>query len=148
VLYRLIQKPTGVLDLLAENLPTASNFYISYFILQGLAVASGVLSQVVGFILFRLFYKFMTGSPRKMYQKWTEISALSWGSTLPVYTCIAVIGKMLGEGWEDNEICFLTDFRYYLFVHRSSSSGFCHRWHGTFLYRVSIQHLVRYGNSC
>lgn len=91
VVYTLVKNPTGVTNLLANNLPTASNFYISYFIVQGLTVASGVISQVTGFIIFRVLYKFLAGTPRKMYQKWSGLSAISWGSTLPVYTNIAVI---------------------------------------------------------
>lgn len=92
VLYKLINAPTGVTSLLATNIPTASNFYISYFIVQGLTIASGVLSQVVGFVIFRILYKYMAGTPRKMYKQWTELASISWGSTLPVFTNIAVIG--------------------------------------------------------
>merc|ERR1711881_700615 len=54
--------------------------------------AAGVLSQVVGFIIFTLMYKFLASTPRKMYNKWAGLSAISWGSTLPVFTNIAVIG--------------------------------------------------------
>lgn len=93
----LVQKisndPSQTPALLAQNLPKASNFYIAYFILQGLTIASGVVSQVVGFVVFRLLYKFLTSTPRSMYKKWTNLSAISWGSTLPVYSNIAVIGK-------------------------------------------------------
>lgn len=92
VLYQLINSPTGILSLLANKLPSASNFYISYFIVQGLTVAAGVISQVVGFFIFKILYKFLASTPRKMYQKWTSLSAISWGSTLPVFTNIAVIG--------------------------------------------------------
>ncbi|ATZ55650.1 hypothetical protein BCIN_12g02240 [Botrytis cinerea B05.10] len=92
VLYQLINNPTGILSLLANKLPSASNFYISYFIVQGLTVAAGVISQVVGFFVFKILYKFLASTPRKMYQKWTSLSAISWGSTLPVFTNIAVIG--------------------------------------------------------
>ncbi|RDL30692.1 uncharacterized protein BP5553_10037 [Venustampulla echinocandica] len=92
IVKQIIDKPTGITALLAERLPTVSNFYISYFIVQGLTIASGVLSQVVGFVIFGLLYKFMAGTPRKMYAKWSNLSAISWGSTLPVFTNIAVIG--------------------------------------------------------
>ncbi|KAF4636164.1 hypothetical protein G7Y89_g1913 [Cudoniella acicularis] len=92
VVATIIHDPTGITSLLASRLPTASNFYISYFIVQGLTVASGVLSQVVGFVVFKLLYKFMAGTPRKMYQKWANLSGISWGSTLPVFANIAVIG--------------------------------------------------------
>jgi hypothetical protein len=93
VVQQIIDNPTSAASLLANKLPLASNFYISYFILQGLTVSSGVLSQVVGFIIFSILYKFLTSTPRSMYQKWTNLSAISWGSTLPVYSNITVIGK-------------------------------------------------------
>jgi hypothetical protein len=88
----IADNPGGTPALLASKLPLASNFYISYFILQGLTLASGVISQVVGFILFNLFYKFFTSTPRSMYNRWTNLSAISWGSVLPVYANIVVIG--------------------------------------------------------
>jgi hypothetical protein len=87
----IIDKPTSAASLLSSNLPKASNFYVSYFILQGLAISAGVISQVVGFVIFTLLYKFLTSTPRSMYTKWTNLSAISWGSTLPVFTNIAVI---------------------------------------------------------
>lgn len=93
VVKQIISNPSSATSLLANNLPTASNFYISYFIVQGLGVSSGVISSVVGFVIFRVMYKFLAGTPRKMYQKWSSLSAISWGSVLPVYTNIAVIGK-------------------------------------------------------
>ncbi|CZT07318.1 related to A.thaliana hyp1 protein [Rhynchosporium agropyri] len=92
VLKDLIKDPTSITGLLATRLPTVSNFYISYFVVQGLTVAAGVLSQVVGFVIFTLIYKFLASTPRKMYNKWSTLSAISWGSTLPVFTNIAVIG--------------------------------------------------------
>jgi len=92
LIQRIQDKPSDTPKILAEKLPIASNFYINYFIVQGLTVASGVLSQVAGFVVFQILYKFLAGTPRKMYQKWSNLSAISWGSTLPVFTNIAVIG--------------------------------------------------------
>ncbi|KAJ9136442.1 DUF221 domain-containing protein [Pleurostoma richardsiae] len=91
VVKQIIDKPGSVTSLLANNLPKASNFYMSYFIVQGLTVASGVISQVVGFAIFTLMYKYLAGTPRALYTKWANLSAISWGSTLPVYTNITVI---------------------------------------------------------
>ncbi|KAI1806127.1 DUF221-domain-containing protein [Daldinia bambusicola] len=88
---QIADNPGSVTSILAENLPKASNFYISYFIVQGLGVASSVLSQVAGFVIFTLMYKFLAGTPRALYTKWANLSAISWGSVLPVYTNIAVI---------------------------------------------------------
>lgn len=91
VAKQIADDPTGVTSILANNLPKASNFYISYFIVQGLSVSASVISQVVGFAMFTLMYKFMAGTPRALYNKWANLSAISWGSTLPVYTNITVI---------------------------------------------------------
>lgn len=88
----IIDDPTSIASTLAAKIPTASNFYINYFMVQGLTVASGVISQVVGFVIFTLMYKFLASTPRKMYAKWANLSALSWGSILPVFTNIAVVG--------------------------------------------------------
>ena len=91
VAYKISQEPMQAPAILASNLPKASNIYISYFIVQGLTIATSVLTQVVGFVIFTIIYKFLTGTPRAMYNKWTNLSAISWGSTLPVYTNIVVI---------------------------------------------------------
>ncbi len=90
---QIFDNPASATTILAENLPKASNFYISYFIVQGLTISAGVVSQVVGFVIFSLMYKYLSGTPRSLYQKWANLSAISWGSTLPVYTSITVIGK-------------------------------------------------------
>ncbi|KAJ8127232.1 hypothetical protein O1611_g6404 [Lasiodiplodia mahajangana] len=89
--YTIFQHPEQATSLLSENLPRASNFYISYFIVQGLGIASSLLSQVVGFIIFNLIYKYLSGTPRALYNQWAQLSAISWGSVMPVYTNIAVI---------------------------------------------------------
>lgn len=91
VASQIAQSPTSAPSILASNLPKASNFYISYFIVQGLSIAPSVISQVIGFVIFSLLYKYLTGTPRSLYTKWAQLSAISWGSTLPVYTCITVI---------------------------------------------------------
>ena len=93
IIQGVAQNPTSITSILAENIPKASNFYLSYFIVQGLTIAANVISQVVGFAIFTLLYKFLAKTPRAMYQKWSTLSAISWGSLLPVYTNIAVISK-------------------------------------------------------
>lgn len=91
VAKQIANDPTGVTSILANNLPKASNFYISYFIVQGLTIAASVISQVIGFAIFTLIYRYLSGTPRALYNKWANLSAISWGSTLPVYTNITVI---------------------------------------------------------
>lgn len=93
VAKQIFDNPTSATTILANNLPKSSNLYISYFIVQGLSIATSVLTQVVGFFIFTLMYKFLANTPRALYQKWSTLSAISWGSTMPVYTNIVVIGE-------------------------------------------------------
>ncbi|SPO05832.1 related to A.thaliana hyp1 protein [Cephalotrichum gorgonifer] len=87
----IAKDPTKAFELLSTSLPKASNFYISFFIIQGITIAASVLTQVAGFAIFHLTYKFLARTPRAMFQKWTTLAAVSWGSVMPVYTNIAVI---------------------------------------------------------
>lgn len=91
VAKQIKDNPTAVTTILANSLPKSTNFYISYFIVQGLTIASSVISQVVGFVIFNLLYKYLAGTPRALYNKWANLSAISWGSTLPIYTNLTVI---------------------------------------------------------
>lgn len=88
----IIQQPSSALNLLATNLPKASNFYISYFILQGLTISSGALLQIVGLILSRVLGKLLDSTPRKMYKRWATLSGLGWGTVFPIYANLCVIG--------------------------------------------------------
>ncbi|KAL8803611.1 MAG: hypothetical protein Q9223_005322 [Gallowayella weberi] len=83
--------PTDAPNLLATNIPKASNFYISYFVLQGLTISSGALLGIAGLILFRLLGAVLDTTPRKMYKRWSTLSALGWGTVFPVYTNLTVI---------------------------------------------------------
>lgn len=88
---QIIQQPTSAADLLAQNLPKASNFYIAYFILQGLTISAGALLQIVGLILYKLLIRLFSSTPRKIYQRWAKLAGLGWGTLFPVYTLFAVI---------------------------------------------------------
>jgi hypothetical protein len=139
IIQPLLHNPSGITKLLANRLPTVSNFYISYFIVQGLSISSGVLSQVVGFVIFRLMYKYLAGTPRSLYTKWSNLSAISWGSTLPVFTNIAVIGKCSSE-----LIPTLTNKpRYHLLLYRTFGSWLCYHRHVFLLSRLPLQHPLR-----
>ncbi|KAI5244242.1 DUF221-domain-containing protein [Aureobasidium subglaciale] len=78
-------------SLLASSIPKASNFYLSYFVLQGLGVVSGTLLNLSGLVLFIVLGKFLDNTPRKMYKRWTSLSSMSWGTVFPPYTNLFVI---------------------------------------------------------
>ena len=88
---QLLNHPEGLTTLLAQNLPLAANFYISYFILQGLTFASGALLQIVGLVLAKVLGRLLDSTPRKMYERWSTLSSLGWGTIFPVLELLTVI---------------------------------------------------------
>ena len=91
---QIAKDPGSATSLLARDLPKASNFYISYFILQGLSISSSAVLQIVGVILFLVLGKFLDTTPRKIYKRWSSLSGLGWGTVFPVYTNLVVIGAI------------------------------------------------------
>ncbi|KAK5380624.1 phosphate metabolism protein 7 [Exophiala xenobiotica] len=88
---QVIKNPGSITSILAKNLPLASNFYISYFILQGLVFSSGQLLQIVGLILFNVMSRVLDKTPRKMYNRWSSLSSVGWGSVFPIMEMMTVI---------------------------------------------------------
>ncbi|KAK2768406.1 hypothetical protein FQN54_000261 [Arachnomyces sp. PD_36] len=88
---QIIKDPLSAKDLLAKNLPKSSNFYISYFIFQGLMMSTGAVVQVAGLLLIKVFKVLVDTTPRKLYVRWTSLSGLCWGTVFPIFTNMAVI---------------------------------------------------------
>lgn len=90
VASQISQNPTQVPQLLARNLPLASNFYLSYFIIYGLAVSSLTILNVK-----RLLKVYIVGSfaksPRKKYTSYVSLTTPLWGTFYPKFTGLAVI---------------------------------------------------------
>jgi hypothetical protein len=84
------ENPAGAPNLLANNIPTASTFYLSYFLLQGFGIVANALLAVVGLIVFKVLGKLLDNTPRKMYNRWTSLAGLGWGTLFPIYTNLFV----------------------------------------------------------
>lgn len=89
---QIVQDPLSAKDLLAENLPKATNFYVSYFLLQGLSTSSLAVVQIMSVLVFKFITTFFDGSPRRLYERWAALSEISWGNVFPVFTNMGVIG--------------------------------------------------------
>ncbi|KAK5696626.1 phosphate metabolism protein 7 [Elasticomyces elasticus] len=89
---QIAQNPASAISVLANNLPQASTFYLSYFLLQGLGVVASLLVGLAGLVIFMLLGKLLDKTPRKMYKRWISLSNLGWGTVFPVYTNLFVIG--------------------------------------------------------
>ncbi|KAB8760607.1 hypothetical protein FH972_026599 [Carpinus fangiana] len=86
-----IDNPASILQILATSLPKASNFYLSYIIVQGLGVVGQVLLGLTGLVLFVLLGKLLDGTPRKKFIRWTQLASQSMGTVYPIYTNLFVI---------------------------------------------------------
>lgn len=91
VASQIVEYPASATNLLATNLPKASNFYISYITLQGLSFASGTLLQIGGLIIGKVLGKLLDSTPRKMYTRWSTMAGLGWGTVYPAFTLLAVV---------------------------------------------------------
>lgn len=86
VVTDIIKDPTGAPSLLAQNLPKASNFYISYFILFGLMTAALQVLNIVPLLFVLILGKILDKTPRKMYNRYVNLAGLGWGSLYPKFT--------------------------------------------------------------
>ena len=91
----IIDEPNKVTSLLAEDLPKASNFYVSYFILQGLGVASASLAQVIDITIYTILTFLLDRTPRQMYERFNELAGLGWGTEFPTLALFTVIGMSI-----------------------------------------------------
>lgn len=89
---QIIKDPLSAKDLLAKNLPKASNFYLSFFLFQGLVLSSIAVIKIMLFHAYKAVRAMFDKTPRKLYRRWAEVNGLSWGNVFPVFTNMAVIG--------------------------------------------------------
>lgn len=88
---RIANDPTSVPSLLAKNLPKASNFYLTYFILQGLGTASNNVLNYSDLLSYLFSYHIMGKTPRQKYTAYTKMKGISWFIVYPKFTNLAVI---------------------------------------------------------
>ncbi|KAK0882118.1 hypothetical protein LTR87_004073 [Friedmanniomyces endolithicus] len=90
VAMQIVKNPTSAPALLAQSLPKASNFYLTYFILQGTASAA---SNVLNYsdLLEYLFEDYMAKTPREKYTLHAQMKGTPWASWLPKFTNLLVI---------------------------------------------------------
>ena len=89
----LVNNPGSIPSLLAQNLPKASTFFLTYVILQGLSgTASGFL-QAVPLVLYYVKLFILGSTPRSIYAIKYTMRSVSWGTLFPSITLIVVISE-------------------------------------------------------
>lgn len=147
ILEQIFDDPTQAPTLLAENLPGASTFYLSFFVLQGLAVTASTIFQIGPFLIFNIASPFLDTTPRKKFERWITLSGISWGDTYPKFTLFAVIGGPINH--TSNGLHMLIGpFSNCILVHRSVSSRICCHRPLLPLSRISLQRFLRRDHDC
>ena len=91
------EEEPDILTTLSQELPKASNFFLAYFIVQGLGVGAKKLLNIGGLLVFKVLSKFLDNTPRKKFHRWNTLTSLKWGRMFPIYTNLLVIGKRACE---------------------------------------------------
>lgn len=89
-LTKILEKPFEAKDILAENIPKASNFYLSYILIQCLMNGGLRLIQPFGLIRHYLIGR-LHEAPRTRYMQWRRLSSAHWGGVYPIFTNMGVI---------------------------------------------------------
>jgi calcium permeable stress-gated cation channel len=82
-LAKHLQDPTSIPELLARQLPKSSNFYLTYFIVQGTMSSADNLLNYSSLLLFLVSYNFVDKTPRQKFDRYTSMKGIAWGKVYP-----------------------------------------------------------------
>ncbi|TIA90534.1 hypothetical protein E3P99_01490 [Wallemia hederae] len=77
--------------ILANNLPGASIYFITYVTLQGLSGSSGALLQIGGLVVFYIKSWLLGSTPRARWAIFNTMPGVAWGTIFPSMSLIVVI---------------------------------------------------------
>lgn len=140
----IARDPSQVPNLLAENLPKASNFYLSYFILQGIAGAPDKVLNYSDLFEYLFYATYIDRTPRDKYKRFTTMKGIPWAAQYPKFTNFLVIALAyaciapLVLGFATVGLClFYLAFKYnmlYVYQVKVDSKGDC--------YARALQHVM------
>ncbi|KAK2462387.1 hypothetical protein APHAL10511_005693 [Amanita phalloides] len=87
----ILNNPNLAPQLLAQNLPLASNFFLTYIILQGLSGSAAGFLQIVSLVVYYVKLFLFGSTPRSVYGVKYGASSVAWGTLFPVTTLLTVI---------------------------------------------------------
>ena len=87
----VIKNPLSAKDLLSQNLPKSSNFYLSYILVQCLAGGSWNMMHFIDLFRYHVLARKIE-HPRRLSKNWFRLREIHWGAIFPVFTNMAVIG--------------------------------------------------------
>ncbi|KDR80141.1 hypothetical protein GALMADRAFT_153825 [Galerina marginata CBS 339.88] len=90
-LHDILNNPTSIPTILAQNLPKASTFFLTYIILQGLSGVAGGFLQIVPLIIYYVKLFILGSTPRSVYGIKYGLGSVAWGTLFPSVTLLVVI---------------------------------------------------------
>ncbi|KAI1801214.1 DUF221-domain-containing protein [Daldinia bambusicola] len=83
--------PTSIPELLARQIPKASNFYLTYFIIQGTTSAADNLLNYSDLMSYLIYNYFFDKTPRQKFNRYTSMKGIAWGKLFPKFANFAII---------------------------------------------------------
>ena len=102
-IFNSVKNVTSVPQLLAENIPKASNYFFSYMILQAMSVSAGALVQIWNLVSWFILAPILDNTARKKWARTTNLNQMQWGTFFPVYTTLSAIGTLSKNSCETPE---------------------------------------------
>ncbi|CAG8721996.1 22968_t:CDS:2 [Dentiscutata erythropus] len=87
----IIQEPTSIVSSLAQNLPLASTFFLTYVLLS-LSTAAMEALQIGSLVMYFITKMFLAKTPRQIFYNETTLMYKDWGVTFPPHILMASIG--------------------------------------------------------
>ncbi|KAI5358512.1 Putative calcium-dependent channel, 7TM region phosphate [Septoria linicola] len=91
VATKIAKDPRSAPELLASSLPKASNFYLTYFILQGTTSAANNLLDYSELFEYLFYEYFWNKTPREKYQTYAQMRGTPWAAWYPKFTNFLII---------------------------------------------------------
>lgn len=83
--------PSSIPPLLAKQLPKSSNYYLTYFIVQGTTTAADNLLVYSDLLEYLAYKRFFDKTPRQQYNRLTSMKGIQWGKVFPKFANFAII---------------------------------------------------------
>ncbi|KAI0429063.1 hypothetical protein F5Y09DRAFT_357229 [Xylaria sp. FL1042] len=86
-----LRDPTAIPALLATQLPKSSNYYLTYFIVQGITSAADNLLNYSNLLEYLSLEYLVDETPRQKFRRHTSMKDIAWGQVFPKFTNFAII---------------------------------------------------------
>ena len=93
VIGQVTKSPQSIPNILAENVPKASNYFFSYLLLQALGTSAGALVQVMSLLGWFVLSPLLDSTARQKWRRQIKLPTMNWGTFFPTYTNLAAIGR-------------------------------------------------------